>query len=397
LIAAERAHLLVAAESHPGMKGKNNEDRYAVSAHRVGGKRGVPSLLAVIADGVGGHRAGEVAAEMAVERICRAVEESDASQPVGTLRDAIVEASQAIYLQSIENPAQQGMSTTCVCAWVLGDRLYLASVGDSRIYLIRTGEIFQLTTDHTWVQEAIESGAISEEEGRNHPNAHVIRRHLGSQQQVEPDLRIRLDANETQEQSEANQGIQLYPGDRLLLCSDGLTDLVHKDEIAETLEAYPLEDSVARLVDLANARGGHDNITIISLEVPLQESLPAAVPARPRRSVLVWALWVLLGLLLVGSALVGGFFWMQANIWLEATATITPVPLGQPSIIPPPVVVPMTTPITTPITTSSPLLSATSASPSPTIISSPAEARPTYTPWPTSTLPPLNGSATLSP
>jgi PPM family protein phosphatase len=393
LIPTGRAHLHVAAASHPGMKGKNNEDRYAVSAHRVGGKRGVPSLLAIVADGVGGHRAGEVAAEMAVELICRAVEEGDASQPVATLRDAIVNASQAIYLQSIDNPAQQGMSTTCVCAWVLGDRLYLASVGDSRVYLIHSGDIYQLTTDHTWVQEAIETGAITEEEARNHPNAHVIRRHLGSQQPVEPDLRIRLDANETAEQSEANQGIPLHPGDRLLLCSDGLTDLVQKEEIAETLEAHPLEDSVARLVNLANARGGHDNITIVSMEVPLRESIPAGSPARARRSPLAWALWVLLGLLVVGSALVGGFFWMQSNFWLEATATNTPAPLGQPSLIPPPVVVPMTTPVTT----GSPVAPSATALPRPTLFLTPAGPRPTYTPWPTSTLPPLSVGITLTP
>ena len=393
MIPAERAHLHVAAASHPGMKGKNNEDRYAVSAHRVGGKSRIRSLLAIIADGVGGHRAGEVAAEMAVEMICRAVEESDASLPVTTLRDAIVNASQAIYLRSMEDPTQLGMSTTCVCAWVLGDRLYLASVGDSRVYLIRSGKINQLTTDHTWVQEAIETGAITEEEARNHPNAHVIRRHLGSQQPVEPDLRIRLDVNETQEQSEANQGIQLRPGDRLLLCSDGLTDLVLKEEIAEILDAYPLEDSVARLVNLANARGGHDNITIISLEVPVREGVPAGTPARARRSPLVWALWVLLGLVVAGSVLAGGFFWLQSNFWLEATATVTPAPLGQPSLIPPPVVVPMTTLVTT----GSPVPFTATASPSPTPNPSPAGIRPTYTAWPTSTLPPLLSGATLTP
>lgn len=393
MIPAGRAHLHVAAASHPGMKGKNNEDRYAVSAHRAGGKRGVPSLLAIVADGVGGHRAGEVAAEMAVEMICRAVEQSDASQPVATLRDAIVTASQAIYLQSIENPAQQGMSSTCVCAWVLGDRLYLASVGDSRVYLFRSGEIYQLTTDHTWVQEALETGAITEEEARNHPNAHVIRRHLGSQQPVEPDLRIRLDMNGTKEKSETNQGVRLLPGDRLLLCSDGLTDLVQNEEIANILKAHPLEDSVARLVNLANARGGHDNITIVSMEVPRRESMPVGTPARARRSPLVWVLWILLGLLFVGSALVGGFFWAQSNFWLGATATITPITLEQPSLMPPPVVVPMTTPLTT----SSPESPLPTASPTPTQRLTPAGARPTYTPWPTSTLPPTTGEGTFAP
>jgi PPM family protein phosphatase len=395
LIPAERAHLHVAAASHPGMKGKNNEDRYAVSAHRTGGKNGIPSLLAIIADGVGGHRAGEVAAQLAVEMISRAVEESDASQPVMTLHDAIVHASQEIFLQSIKDPAQQGMSTTCVCAWVLGDRLYLASVGDSRVYLIRAGESFQLTTDHTWVQEALESGAITEEEARNHPNAHVIRRHLGSQQQVEPDLRLRLDASETQQESEANQGIQLYPGDRILLCSDGLTDLVTKDEIGEILATYPLEDSVARLVNLANGRGGHDNITLVSLEVPEPEVLPAGAPARTRRSTLAWVLWGLLGLLLAGGVLAGGFYWLQTNVWVEATATSTPAQLIQPSLNPPPVVVPMSTPV---ITLSPPSRTATATGlSSPTQSPSPAGPQPTYTAWPTSTLPSSVDDGTLNP
>ena len=106
---------------------------------------GLPSLLAVVADGIGGHRAGEVAAELAVELISRSVAESDGQQPLYILQEALIRASQAIHKSAQENPEQRGMGSTCVCAWIIGDNLYTATVGDSRIYLLRAGGIYQLT------------------------------------------------------------------------------------------------------------------------------------------------------------------------------------------------------------------------------------------------------------
>jgi protein phosphatase len=393
LIPAEQAHLHVAAVTHPGMKGKNNEDRYAVSAHWLSETNRVPSLLAVIADGVGGHRAGEVAAEMAVELICQIVSESDASQPTAILNEAISQASRAIYTRSLEDPALQGMSTTCVCAWVIGDRLYTASVGDSRIYLFRGSMIYRLTIDHTWVQEALETGALTPDEARKHPNAHVIRRHLGSQQPVVPDFRLRLSPEETADQAEANQGMQLLPGDSLLLCSDGLTDLVGDGEILEALMSAPLQPALERLVRLANSRGGHDNITIVSMQVPERETVVAALPRR-RRPVLAWFVWIVISLVLLGALIFAGLFWLQGGFGPRITPTPTRAAVVQPTFLPPEIVVPLGTPVEpTPSALASP------AAPTPTAqlttVPTLVGPRPTYTPWPTFTPAPLSG--TLSP
>jgi PPM family protein phosphatase len=394
VIPGEQAHLYVAAITHPGMKGKNNEDRYAVSAHRVGEKNLTPSLLAIVADGVGGHRAGEVAAEMAVEIISQKVLESDASQAALTLREAIVQASQAIYEQATADHGRQGMSTTCACAWVIGSRLYTAAVGDSRIYLIRNQAIHQLTTDHTWVQEATEGGALTPEQARNHPNAHVIRRHLGSQQQVIPDLRLRLNPGENDAEAEANQGARLLPGDRLLLCSDGLTDLVEDEEILEAVTMWGKDEALERLVKLANGRGGHDNITIIALQMPPRSAVLPGATRRKRRSPLVFLILGLTTMIIVGGILIGSLFLAQNLAVPTVTATIT----SQPGItvapffqttLPPVLTAP---PESTPTPTVN-LPTAATVTPgalpgsigSPTANGRPTSGGPTYTPWPTNT------------
>jgi serine/threonine protein phosphatase PrpC len=282
MIPAGRAHLHVTAITHPGLRGKSNEDRFAVSAHRLSKTDRTPSLLAVIADGVGGHRAGEVAAEMAVETISRLVAQSDASQPAQILAQALGHASQLIFEQSKRDLAQIGMGTTAVCAWIIGERLYTATAGDSRLYLLRKGNLLRLTTDHTWVQEALDYGALSPEEAREHPNAHVIRRYLGSKHPLRADLRLRLDEGESDAKAEANQGLRLRPGDRLLLCSDGLTDLVEDAEILAALSAGKVnQETLDGLVALANERGGHDNITILALEMPPRPAVNALLhPSR---------------------------------------------------------------------------------------------------------------------
>ena len=278
MIPASRPNLLVAATTHPGMKGKNNEDRYAVSAFYLEDQHRTASVFAVVSDGVGGHRAGEVASEMAVKIIGQRIAQSDASQPILIMQNAIIQASEAIRKQAEIDLAQKGMGATCVCAWVIGDRLYTASVGDSRLYLMRAHTIRKLSTDHTWVQEAIDHGAISPDQARIHPNAHVIRRYLGSPQMVVPDLRLRLSPEDTDSQAEDNQGLPLLPGDVLLLCSDGLTDLVDDPEILEAIETRSLEGALSWLEDLANQRGGHDNITIIGMQMPPAGAAQTRVP-----------------------------------------------------------------------------------------------------------------------
>ena len=286
MIPVDRAHLHVAAATHPGMSGKNNEDRFAVSAFRT--EAGIPAVFAIVSDGIGGHRAGEVAAAIAVEEISQSIAAADVAQPVETLVKAVVGASQAISVRSRQQPDLAGMGATCACAWIIGDRLYTATVGDSRIYLLHGGDIRQISIDHTWVQEAVQNGLITPDQARSHPNAHVIRRYLGSPQTVVPDTRLRLAPDESDDQSQDNQGLQLSPGDQILLSSDGLTDLVEADEIAASLVVGDLEKAVHSLVNLANHRGGHDNITIVSLAVPQPVAQSARVRQVPRRSPLWW-------------------------------------------------------------------------------------------------------------
>jgi len=310
------------ARSHPGMSGKNNEDRYAVSAFLTRDRKPIPSVFAVVCDGIGGHRAGEVAAEIAVETITRVIAEGDSNHPVRTLQTAVVQASQAIYDQSESDVDQKGMGATCACCWVLGDRLYTINVGDSRIYLIRGGAIRQLTTDHTWIQEALESGAITAEQARGHPNSHVIRRFLGSRQQVAPDTRLRLNEGESDVEAEANQGLRLLPGDQLLLCSDGLTDLISDEEIYAILNGAEQEEALDSLIDLANQRGGHDNITIVSLRMPETTPERAAVPAQPPRRI-GWACLGTGAILVAGILLLGGLYYFVGRPILAPSPTVT--------------------------------------------------------------------------
>lgn len=315
MTSTERPHLRVATRTHPGMRGKNNEDRYGVFSQVLGETDPRHTTLLLVADGIGGHRAGEVAAEIAVQEISRSVADSEGREPPQALAQGIIRASQAIHQQAQAQQEQSGMGATCVCAWVIEDRLYAAAVGDSRLYLLRNGSLQQLTTDHTWVREALDLGYITPQEAVGHPNLHVIRRYLGSAHEVVPDLRMRLDPAETDLQAEGNQGTELTPGDRLLLCSDGLSDLVDDTEILNTLHDRDLEQALDQLVDLANARGGHDNITIIAAEYPAAR--PASTPKPP-----AWRRLALMGLVvLLGLGFCGALAWI-AYLALQITSRI---------------------------------------------------------------------------
>ena len=324
MIRTETAHLQVVAQTHPGMTGKNNEDRYAVSAFQIGENDPTPVVCAVLCDGIGGHRAGEVAAEVAVDTISQVVAESDGSNPIGALQRAITAASERIYAMAQADPSQQGMGPTCVIALVMGKKLYAATVGDSRLYLVRGGTIRQLSTDHTWVQEALERGLIQPEEINGHPSAHVIRRFLGSQNPPLADFRLRMNGKESGSQAEGNQGVTLKPGDLLLLCTDGLSDLVSGPEILSTLQAEPGEAAVHRLVEMANERGGHDNITIVTLAVP--GAAPVAAAATPRRSGWVWGCAGAAVIAVLALAALLGLGIVDLGIFSRPPATLTPSP-----------------------------------------------------------------------
>ncbi len=268
MIKTEQSYLIISAASHPGMSGKQNEDRYRVTSLMTRRRGKIPSVLAVLCDGIGGHRAGEVAAEMGVTIISETIAASSARQPLRVLATAISQASDAIYSASQVDSGRMGMGATCACAWVIGDRLYTANLGDSRIYLLRGDYFFQLTTDHTWIQEAMDAGIITDGYGENHPNAHVIRRYLGPKKTPKPDFRLWIFDGEKDEDARNNQGMRLKPGDILMLCSDGLTDLVSDAEIQSVIRSNPIEKNPDILVNMANRRGGHDNITVLLMQNP---------------------------------------------------------------------------------------------------------------------------------
>ena len=364
MIRIARAHLNVEAQTHAGMTGKNNEDRYAIASFVLDKNDQMPVLFAVLSDGIGGHRAGEVAAELAVNHMMQAVAHSDGQQIRHTIQEAVKEASDAIAAHSAANQNLKGMGATCATAWIVGDKLHTAYVGDSRIYLMRGGRIQQLTVDHTWVQEAIERGVLTPEMAREHPNVHVIRRYLGSPTPPDPDFRLKLFNDEGDQNAENNQGLQLLPSDTLLLCSDGLTDLVWNDEILEIVRSKPnLKEAARALIELANSRGGHDNITVILISVPSDFKLVVGKK-------MDWLPWI------IGGVVVSIFVLALAAVLtfslLRRNADPTPTPTLTATLTPTVTPSPTMTPI--PSKTVLPTLSLPIA--------------PTYTPWPTNTAKP---------
>jgi serine/threonine protein phosphatase PrpC len=363
-----RAHLNVEAQTHPGMTGKNNEDRFAVASFMLDGEEKMPVLFAVLADGIGGHRGGEVAAELAVNFIMQAVAKSDGKHTRQTIETAVSEASSAIAAHSATNDDLKGMGSTCATVWIIGDRLFTGYVGDSRIYLMRSGRIQQLTIDHTWVQEAIEKGILTPELARDHPNVHVIRRYLGSPVPPDPDFRLKWFDGEGDQHAESNQGAQLLPNDVLLLCTDGLTDLVWNDEILEIVRAKPtLKEAARALIELANSRGGHDNITVVLISVPSNFKL---VTKKKKES--DWLPWLIGGvaglmfILVAGSILTLGLLRRSTNGVF--TPTVSPSALVT------------ETPFPTPTESPLPTL--------PVVTQEVLPVAPTYTPWPTNTVSP---------
>ncbi len=277
MIRTDRPHLVVAAQSHPGETGKNNEDAFSVTSYVLDGGK-VASLLAVVADGIGGHQAGEVAARLAVEALVQRVGAFSGRDPLKVLRAAVIEAGRAIQRAASSSPDQEGMGSTIAVAWEIGGRLYTVSIGDSRVYLLRGEALRRLTTDHTWVQEALDHGIIAPEEVKDHPHAHVLRRHLGGAKEPQPDFRLRLRADESDARALANQGMALRAGDRFLVCSAGLPDLVADEEIQAILGNQEPAAATQAFIDLARARGGHDNITVICGRIPPPRREASAAP-----------------------------------------------------------------------------------------------------------------------
>lgn len=203
--------------------------------------------LALVADGMGGHSAGEVASKMAVSVISRAYYEH-AENPQSALKSAFLQANREIYEASLKDESLRGMGTTCT-ALVLNDGFaFTAHVGDSRLYLVRDAEIYAMTEDHSEVMEMVKHGLISLEEARHHPDKNVILRALGSHAGVEV--------------STWDEPFPVRAGDRFLLCSDGLYDLVEDEEIKRASLGGEPQAACESLVALARERGGYDNISV---------------------------------------------------------------------------------------------------------------------------------------
>jgi serine/threonine protein phosphatase PrpC len=203
--------------------------------------------LVVVADGMGGHSAGEVASQMAADVVSRVYYETRA-EPGAALKRAVEEANRRIHEAAAADESKHGMGTTCTALALCGGRAYAAHVGDSRLYMLRAGQLYQLSEDHSAVNEMVKLGIITKEQARTHEDKNVILRALGTTPEVEVSV---LDPFAVRE------------GDRYLLCSDGLHDLVLEDEIASILsETGDIHAAGERLIALAKERGGHDNITV---------------------------------------------------------------------------------------------------------------------------------------
>lgn len=255
--------------SHEGMSGKANEDSLGVFAWKSGDRQKL--ILGVVADGVGGQIAGEVASRVAVETIDSYFSSLNRIDNINNhLEESIIAANKAVFQESQENPDFRGMSTTIAMTAFIDDHLFMAHVGDSRIYLYRDGRLRQISVDHTWAQEAIEAGLLSPEQAKKHPNRNVIRRHLGGSVEVEVDHRLVLEPGQSSVAARANQGMVVREGDTLLICSDGLTDMISDQSVLESLynHYFDLDTAVSELIDKANAAGGKDNITVVIVQAP---------------------------------------------------------------------------------------------------------------------------------
>ena len=200
-----------------------------------------------VADGMGGHNAGEVASAMAVQVFSEQMRKAD-HITAETLHSAVERANEAVYRQALENEGMSGMGTTFSALAEEGDTAYLAHVGDSRIYLVRRGTIIQLTLDHTLVEEMVLMGKLTVREARVHPKRNIITRALGTEEQVQIDI--------------VQMGVR--PGDAFFLCSDGMTNYVDEREILRTaMSERDWQGKLKHLVAIALENGGADNITAL--------------------------------------------------------------------------------------------------------------------------------------
>jgi serine/threonine protein phosphatase PrpC len=274
--------LIPAAITDTGCERELNEDRYAVIEAPAG-------VAWLVCDGMGGATGGELAAQLAIDAIKRDLDKHGGLSVEVALKNAIIEANRVIVLRR-QNQAFASMGTTIVGVMFDGQEMAVANIGDSRAYVVRAGMIQALTVDHTYVQQLVDRGEIRPEEALSHPQAHILTRCVGAEPGIEVDVK----------KFWIWSSIDGAPPDRIVLCSDGLYSLVSESEIAQSVTHNSPQVACVKLVELAKARGGYDNITVsivpLAGEVrsdppPIQETARKPVESgrtveeRPHRSI----------------------------------------------------------------------------------------------------------------
>ncbi len=235
-----------------GQKRATNQDFVFRSDEAVGN---LPNLF-VVADGMGGHKAGDYASHYTVETLIGTIAEDKEKNPIKIIRKAIEKANKKVLEKSLSDEGLAGMGTTVVVATVIGHYLYVANVGDSRLYLI-TDKITQVTKDHSLVEEMVRIGEINREQARNHPDKNIITRAVGIGKEVKIDF----------------FDMRLEKGDLILMCSDGLSNMLEDDEIEKIIKkGGDLSEIAGELVRRANQNGGKDNIAVVLIE-PLTDEV----------------------------------------------------------------------------------------------------------------------------
>jgi serine/threonine protein phosphatase PrpC len=230
--------------------GKNrvtNQDYVYCKSDAVGN---LPNIF-IVADGMGGHKAGDIASVTAVDAVLKSIEQSQKTDVISIMEEAVREANKTLYEKSKSNEEWAGMGTTLVLATVVDSTIFVANIGDSRLYLIDDG-IHQITRDHSYVEEMVSIGEIDKSEARTHSKKNIITRAIGVEEETHADF----------------FEVQFKKGDKLLMCSDGLTNMIEDNDILSVIAGNnDIESMVHKLIDLANDSGGKDNIAVLIAEL----------------------------------------------------------------------------------------------------------------------------------
>ncbi|HSE83837.1 MAG TPA: Stp1/IreP family PP2C-type Ser/Thr phosphatase [Thermodesulfobacteriota bacterium] len=258
---AKNKSLEMCSLSDIGKKRENNEDSFLYA--EIERKNGGQAYLLAVADGMGGHLCGEVASRYVVDIL----REFFISNLIGDnipllLKRAITDANRFIHDMSCKTPEFRGMGSTCTALVCAEGKAYIAHVGDSRAYLVRRGDVRKITKDHTIAERMVESGMITVEEAKVCPERNALLRAVGPCDEVEVDLM---------------PAIEMMPGDILVLCSDGLTEFVEEDEIGSVVTLFPPSKACDMLVNIANKRGGTDNITVQVIRILANLKKPSLI------------------------------------------------------------------------------------------------------------------------